>query len=313
MYLLKRLKIFIFAIFIITFLGCPQLFAAQTKKIVQQRYWFIYAERDSLLLKQLIKRLEKDIVLIEDFFQKRSSAVITIYITRSETEYYKYASRAAPEWSQAVAFPDKNLVVLKIISAQDIKESARILLHELVHINLAARLQGKQIPVWLNEGLAQYLSADLLTFDDKIILANALAAKKILSFSEIDSLQKFSPSKARLAYIQSKSAVEFFIGRYGLDKLQLLILNCSKYRSINEAFKKTVGYDTLDFEIFWYSDLKEHYGWMFILNLDNLLWIAMGTLAIVAILTIRYRNRKKMRLWKEAEAEDDDQEPMDRL
>ena len=308
MYLLKHLRILIFAAFIVTLLGYPRLFAGQAKKIVQQRYWFIYSGQDSLLIKQLIGRLEENIISIEDFFRHKSSAVITIYVTRSETEYYKYASRAVPEWSQAVAFPAKNLVVLKIISAEDVIESARILLHELVHINLAGRLHGKQVPLWLNEGLAQYLSGDLLTFDDKIVLANALVTRKILSFAAIDSLQKFSKVKARLAYIQSKSAVEFFVGRHGLDRLQLLISNSAGYRSINDAFKKTVGYDALDFEIFWYSDLKERYAWMIILNLDSLIWISMGGLAITAIIVIRYRNRKKLRHWKETEDDDDDQD-----
>lgn len=303
--MLKLLKIIIFVTFIVTHFCSLKVYAGRTKQIVEGRYWFIYSEQDSLLINQLVNRLQQNIVSIENFFENKSGSIITIYVTRSEQEYYKYASRTVPEWSQAVAFPGKNLVVLKLISAEEIKKSAQILLHELVHINIAGRLHKKQIPVWLNEGLAQYLSGDLLSFDNKIVLANALLAKKIIRFTDIDSLHNFKAVKARLAYIQSKSAVEFFIRRHGLEKLQHLVQNIARYHSINDAFRETVGYDALDFEIFWYSDLKDHYSWMVILNLDNLLWILMGLLAIVAIVIIRYRNRKKLRLWTETEETDD--------
>ena len=299
--MLKMLKIIIFATFIVTSIYPAKLNAGQTKKIIEGRYCFIYTNDDSLLVNQLVEQLRQHIVSIETFFEKFSQSVITIYVTRSEQEYYKYASCTVPEWSQAVAFPYKNLVVLKIISAQDIKKSGQVLLHELVHINLAALLQKREIPVWLNEGLAEYLSGDLLSFDNKITLANALLAKKIIRFADIDSLHNFNSVKARLAYIQSKAAVEFFVSRYGLEGLQHLVHNIAKYHSLNDAFRKTTGADVLDFEILWYADLKERYSWMVILNFDNLLWIGMGLLAVIAIIFIRQRNKKKIQSWTQNE------------
>ena len=80
-----------------------------------------------------------------------------------------------------------------------------------------------------------------------------------------------------------------------------MIQNVPRYRSINDAFKNTVGYDVLDFELNWYADLRDRYRWMAVLNLDNLLWVFMGFLAILVIIIIRYRNKKKLQLWEETE------------
>jgi len=104
-----------------------------------------------------------------------------------------------------------------------------------------------------------------------------------------------------LAYAQSISAIEYFTRKHSIADLQRLIQNIPKYRSINDAFKNTVGYDILDFELNWYSDLRDRYRWMFILNLDNLLWVFMGFLAITAIVAVRYRNKKKLKKWEETE------------
>jgi len=280
-----------------------QVRAASLKRWLHSPYEFIFSEEDSLLVKKLSRGLDGRVGGIEDFFGRKTGSLVTIYITRSDAEYYKYASRAVPEWSQAVAFPQKNLVVLRIKSAEEVKKSLQVLLHELVHIQIGNDFPGVRLPVWLNEGLAQYLSVGGLSFNEKILLANALAAKKIFRLSDIDSLHSFGPLRARLAYAQAKSAVEYFRQMYGLQALRQLVYNKWKYHSTNEAFKNTIGMDALDFELGWYSDLKSRYRWMIVLNLDNLIWILMSFLAVLAIVVIRYRNRKKIRLWDEREDE----------
>jgi len=299
--LLKVFKILIFAAFIIVIFCSLTLKASALNKIVYQRYHILYEEGDSLLAVKLAERLEEKIDRIENFFGGKQRSIVTIYITDSDEEYFKYASRAVPEWSQAVAFPKENLVVLKLKSAEEIKNSLKILLHELVHINLANHLLSRRIPVWLNEGLAQYLSGEDFSFNDKVILSNALLTKKIIKLQDIDSLTKFNKAKAHLAYAQSISAVEFFIREHGAAEFQSLIQDIPKYRSIDAAFKNFAGGDLLDFELNWYADLRERYRWMAVLNFDNLIWVFMGFLALLAIAAVKYRNKKKLRDWEENE------------
>ena len=287
--------------FIFIILGSLHYQAYGKKKISYDYCEIICNEEDSVLAQKLLKQIQRPLERIEDFFNHKPGSMITIYLTTSEREYKKYSLGETPDWSQAVAYIQKRLIVLKLSSAEEIKRSPQILLHELTHIFVSDRLPQERIPVWLNEGLADYLSGDELSLDDKVIIANALAAKKIISLVDFDSLIYFEQPQAKLAYAQALSAVQYFVRMHGIAKLQKLIQNLGNYRSINDAFEATVGYDFIDFEINWYQDLYKRYRWLAILNLDNIIWIIICMLAISAIIAVRFRNRKRLKDWEDKE------------
>ncbi len=296
------MKIFKFALFLYVLNLLNSGFAAESR-ILKDNYLFIFNERDSILAAKLYDSVERQLEHIKQFFGREAKSTITIYLTRSAAEYQKYARKKVPEWSQAVAFPSERLIVIKLASPEEINKAPEILLHELVHIFIAGRIPENRMPTWLNEGLAQYLSGKKLTVTEKVGLANALASNKIFELSELDSLLWFNPPEAQLAYSQALTAVEFFIKKHGKRALNRLVNNLAVHRSINDAFLATVGYDFIDFKIFWYEDLNERYRWLILLNLENLIWIIISVLAISAIIAIRLRNRKKLKTWDETESE----------
>lgn len=300
--LLITMKIIKFALFLCLSGLLVTGFAAEST-MRKDNYLFIFNERDSILAEKLYTSIEKPLHYIEQFFDRKAKSTITIYLTKSETEYQRYARRKVPEWSQAVAFPSERLIVIKLAGAEEINTAPEILLHELVHIFIAGRIPENRMPTWLNEGLAQYLSGKKLTITEKVGLANALASNKIFELSALDTLLRFNPPEAQLAYSQALTAVEFFIKKHGEAKLNRLVNNLAVHRSINDAFLATVGYDFIDFKIFWYEDLNDRYRWLILLNLDNLIWILISVLAISAIIAIRLRNRKKLKTWDETESE----------
>jgi len=301
--LLKYAKIIIFTLFIVTTIFVHRNFAMVRKDYGS--YEFVFEEDDSLLVRRLFEKVQLPLQNIERFFGGTLGSRTTILITKSRREYEKYTRRAVPEWSQAVAFTGQGLIVLRLATAEDIKSSPQVLLHELTHIFIAARYPEQRIPRWLNEGLAQYLSGQRLSVQQKVFLANAVSAKKIIALSAIDSVLGYSAPRAHLAYAQSLAAVDFIVRAYGRAKLRLLLDNMARYHSVNDAFKQTVGFDFIDFELAWYEDLYARYRWLVILNIDNFLWIFMGVLALLAIWVIRRRNRKKISSWEEYDTEED--------
>ncbi len=376
-----------------------------------RNYQFIHQNKDSLLVRHLLGKIEPSLIKIEDFFGYAPVSLVTIYLTRSEADYRKLTRNGIPEWSQAVAFGKEKIIVLKLISADDVLKGPEVLLHELVHIYFAERFPPGRVPNWLNEGLAQYLSGKRLTLQDKVFLAQSMSAKKLIGLDGLDTLLTFSRPRARLAYIEALSAVEYFIQDFGVnirslsstkgtstgfDRLSLRSLSSSKgtgigfnklslrslslskgtgigfdpdtsgqatlshrslssacpdssgskgsgsgfdklsqrslssacpdlsgskgtvnpgyerlkelvktlrtERSLNKAFLMVTGSDYIDFEVGWYAWLDEKFHWLLILNIDNLLWIGMGVLALLAIVFVRWRNRRKIKQW---EAEDE--------
>jgi len=274
---------------------------ARAETLNYGNYQFIYNRGDSLFVTGLLKKIQPGLAKIEHFFGYEPVSVTTIYITRSERQYNKFSRNGLPEWSQAVAFGREKIVVLKIIGADDIKKAPEILLHELVHIYFAERFPPRRIPNWLNEGLAQYLSGKRLSLQDKVFLAESMSAKKLIGLNGLDTLLTFSRPRARLAYIEALSAVDYFIRIHSYDTLRELVKSLRTQRSLNKAFISATGSDYIDFEAGWYAWLDENFRWLLVLNIDNLLWMTMGLLALLAIAVIRWRNRRKLAQWQDEE------------
>ncbi len=266
-------------------------------------YRIVFEESDSLLVKQLFRKIEQPLKKLENFFNGDAGRVVTIIITKSEEEYKRRTRGVLPEWSQAAAFTNQGLVILRLVEAREVRESPQILLHELTHIFLADYYPLGRIPVWLNEGMAEYFSGKTLDLQSRVRLANALAAKKIVDLRNIDSLHSFKRFQAQLAYTEALSAVDYFVGRYGLAGLKSLLNNLAQYRSYQTAFKKTTGHDFIDFELNWYQELVNRYRWLIVLNIDNLIWITMALLALAAIWAIHRRNRRRLKEWEEDDAD----------
>lgn len=306
MNLLKIYKTIIFAAFIgIVFCSLKSASAAHLQSM-GGKYDFVFERSDSVLVNKLLERMQPSIEKLEDFFGRESGSIITVFITQSPAEYRKRTRGALPEWSQAAAFPRQRIIVMRLASAEEIAGARQTLTHELVHIHLAEKVPPGRLPVWLNEGLAQYLSGKELSLNDKVLLANALALKRIPPLAALDSLLSFSPQRARLAYIEALSATLYFANRHGGKALKELVAALALHHSVNDAFKAVTGIDFIDFEINWYEDIQSKYRFLIVLNLDNFLWLSMGLLALAAILAVRRRNRKKIESWEKDDAVTDE-------
>ncbi len=248
--------------------------------------------------RQFIEYIKNDLMLrlrlLKSFYGTLPAENYKIYLLKNKKRFDTFSKNDLPEWSRAIAYVKQNTVILKINSAEDILESSKTLVHELSHLILYQRFNEQKIPVWINEGLAEYVAGKELSVAEKTIIANALWTNTLIPLSRIDSLLSFDAVKARLAYLESLAAVKFFVGKYGQKNLYKLLGNIDSSGDINQAFLKTVGYDFIDFELEWYNELDDKYLWMVILNLDSLLWISITVLAIIVFIAIKIRNKKKI-------------------
>ena len=297
----KLFKICIFTLFIVTLFGSLKSAGAARVRFEYRNYNFISDEQDTLLLKQLMRDARPRLQKLEEFYRHIPTEVVTIQLTSSESAYRRIAAQGVPEWSQAVAFPSQSLIVMRVVSAEEVQQAAQTLTHELSHLFCADIIPPNRLPVWLNEGLAQYISGKRLGLNDQVLLANALVLKRVPQLKALEALHSFSPPKARLAYIQALSAVEYFVHKHGEGTLSALVHNLGKFRSEQRAWLQTVGYDFIDFELNWYESTYRAYRWLVWLNLDHFIWLTMGLLAVAAIVLVRRRSRKKLESWDNEE------------
>jgi hypothetical protein len=293
-------KITIFTVlFLALFLG--SLHAEKKVYDFQDAYKIYYGQKDSLVVEKLLKKSANQITKIENFFGLKPKSDIHIYLTSSESEFQSYSADGFPEWAQAIAFVNRRIIIIRIATADEINRLPQVFLHELVHIFLGVKYSEKNIPTWLHEGIAQWLSNENLNVDEQVLIANALYSNKLTNLSSLDSMFVFSSNQARLGYALARSAVDYFNRQYDAKTLIEVLNVLADNQSLDFAFKKATGRDFVDFEIGWYAFIDDQYKWMVLLNVPDLVWLLLVVLFFAAIIRIRLKNKKTIRSWPEDE------------
>lgn len=259
---------------------------------------YFFASQDSSYIKTISIRIKPEIENFENIFDHKLKNKIKIFFPKSEEDYTKLTGGRLPEWSGAVANSENRIIIIKPQQFIDNSKLFVTIKHELIHIIIADKYYGNNLPLWLNEGLATYLSNNYMDWNDGLIISNAVAAKKILELNEINQLMQLNTASANLAYLEAKIAVEYLIKQIGISQLPNFLDELNNSNNLNIVFKKYLGYDLIDFEFYWYNYLKDKYRWMVVLNFDNMIWFALILIVIVAFVAVKIRNYKKKKSWK---------------
>lgn len=269
-------------------------------QVIRHQNFLIKYEIDSenMALK-VVALLEKNVVKIEEFYDTTVNTPVSIIVTGSSADFEAYSNSSFPTWTGAAYLSSRDIILLKNPSwANQEIDFQREFVHELSHLYFDKKFGESEIPLWYNEGLAEYLSVGSVNLHSGLVLSNAIWAKSILPLGRIDSLLSFSKQKAELAYVQSLSAVMFLFDRLGNHENPNLFHQSIVEKGWANAFQQNVGMDLVDFEIAWYRHVDDKYRWLFILNVENLIWVALLLVLMIGMYLIRYRNKKILEKWE---------------
>jgi len=157
------------------------------------------------------------------------SAPINV-ILYSERQFHDITG--APEWS-AGGFDGQVRMPVRGAS-QNLQEFDRVLTHELTHAMLKS-LAPRNLPVWLNEGLAMHFEGrDGLRSGRRLAAARVFVPLEMLrgSFGGLDAAQ------AALAYEESAFATRALIDRIGLSGIGLLLQDLDAGQSLEQAIER---------------------------------------------------------------------------
>jgi hypothetical protein len=252
---------------------------------------------------EVVKILKKTVPEIQDFYSIDFKGRVTIVLAGSAAEFNRLTYQELPSWSAAVFVPKLMQIVIReptfIHTADQLQKE---IAHELSHLYFSLRFPRENLPLWFNEGLAEYLSGEEIDLHRGVIIANAIFTKKIIPLTNVDSLLSFSPGKAQLAYAQSLSSVFYLkdlLKNSGSD-WQEFLTTVEEY-GFPSALNRNIKMDSIDFEVRWYKWLKHKYQWFIVFNLENLIWFGLAVILIGALYAVRYRNRKILRQWEDEE------------
>src|SRR5512147_2023200 len=119
---------------------------------------------------------------------RRIPAPFTLVLAPDSASLARMTRGQAPGWGAGVTYPESRTIILRA----DLPDVPQTLRHELAHLVLRERVQGR-LPLWFEEGVAAW---------------------RVPPLSALDAMLRSSPSSADIAYALAQSAVAE-IGRHG--------------------------------------------------------------------------------------------------
>jgi hypothetical protein len=168
--------------------------------------------------------------------------------------------------------------------------------HELVHelLDQYVAPNGRAIPRWFHEGLAQHLAGDTYLRASEDDLVWRLGTRHLPAFGELANGFPTESSALRVAYAQSFSYVSFLVREYGLDDMLAIARSADGFTSFARALVGRLGRSTYDLEEAWRHHVLHGSGAPWRVAFDQCFTLSMvGLLPVLALALMRRLKREQ--------------------
>ena len=195
--------------------------------------------------------------VLQDTFKKKNPLII--YSDHGDFQQTNAISGGISIGTGGVTEGLKNRVILPLAASN--QQTHHVLGHEMVHafqyhmvINGdSTSLQNMgNFPLWLVEGLAEYLSIGRIDAHTSMWMRDAVLNKDIPTIKKLNSSRYFP-------YRYGQAFWAFLTGNYGDEVIKPLFMNTAKY-GFDVAVDSTLGIKVKTLNELWLSALKTHYG-----------------------------------------------------
>lgn len=186
---------------------------------------------------QILAALESDYDdLVRDLgTPPRDNILVTLY-----TEQAFFDVTNAPSWSGAINDGKLRIPINGLSSMTP--ELAHVLKHELAH-SFITQLSGGRCPMWLHEGIAQFLEPRSLNGEGRQ-LSQLFKAQRNIPLNILEgSFMGFNGVQAYVAYGESLAAVSYINDSYGMSDIQRILQRLSQGNSTEAALRATIHSD----------------------------------------------------------------------
>jgi hypothetical protein len=214
-------------------------------------YWY---KGDRAFGEALFDQANRTLDQIESEAGVKVEVPVKIFIYGSFADLHDAIAVGSQEWTGGQAFTDQGVVVIGV-SPDDLDYGLIATPHELTHlvIHQATDNPFGDIPRWLDEGLAVYMSGELDApwRDYRDMVARSARQDKLMTLQTLSSSFPADPEQAGLAYAESGSVVEFIIKHYGQKAMAHLLEIFSQGSLYDDALEQALGVDTWGLDTAW--------------------------------------------------------------
>jgi hypothetical protein len=207
----------------------------------------------------LFSQANRTLDLIETEAGVRVERQVQIFIYGSHRDLMDAIDVGAQEWTGGQAFTKHGVVVINV-SPNDLEFGLIAVPHELTHIVIDHATDNPygDIPRWLDEGLAVYMSGELdVAFRGYRDMVAAYARQnQLMTLQTLSSSFPADSQQANQAYAQSGLVVEYIIHHYGKDAMAKLLQIFAEGSTYDDALEQALGVDTWGLDNAWRESIS---------------------------------------------------------
>jgi hypothetical protein len=191
----------------------------------------------------------------------------TLVLVREHATFRKMTTDSAVI---AFAVPERGLIVVDCSRADQepfiLKETLK---HELTHLLTHQFVEGREIPKWLDEGLAQWVSGGLgevvRTLKTSPLEEAALSGRLMRMRALVDRFPR-SENMLLLAYEESEDFVGYIIRQYGMAGVMRVLQHLKTGEEWENAVQMGLHVPFDDLEKSWQDQLQRRKSWFLFLT-----------------------------------------------
>lgn len=256
-----------------------------------------YDARDEAVVEQLWPALQADRRQIMERLQRFPPGTLEVLLAPTEEAWRGILLPGTPTDALGVYYPHADTIVLRAPRTDPggewtLRGVAR---HELAHGVLDLAIE-RPIPVWLNEGLAILLAAEMSYLDESRLNLMAVSGGLL----PMEGLMASFPEGHGLrgqAYLQAASFVRYLLERGGMSRLQVLVRELAAGASPERAFRTAYGAGPAVLEAEWQERLSSRFSVLALVSTGSVLGGVGVPLLLAALVRRRLQRRRKLREW----------------
>jgi hypothetical protein len=271
--------------------------SAGEQQLSEDNFHIIYPESCRELATYTLNTLQELTPQLTTIFGSKSMPIRFILVN-SRKEFELKTGSHLPYWTSAVTLFPQKVVVIKApnLTHTTLRQYRKTINHELVHLVQGYHVPLNMTPTWFNEGLAVFLT-DQFNMQSRVVLSRAIAKNSIIPLDRLSDFLQYNHVQAELAYTESATVIEFLTQVYGPSVLTELFNLLSEKNDFDQSLYMVTDIEPGALHLRWKKYITSRYRWIFLLDIQYIIWLIIPVLVIIAFFVKIKRNKKIFHKW----------------